>query len=81
MDVLQVYANNQIIWEKSARNVRMKEWQLVGVDLNAYASKPVKLAIKFDTIDGRLNCSEGVYIDDIIISLDGSVPAKYLRRI
>ena len=55
----------------------MKAWQLIGVNLEAYTGKPVNLAIKFDTISARSNYSEFVYIDDIITSRYGGVPANY----
>jgi hypothetical protein len=78
VDVLQVFANGEVVWEKSPENVNMKEWQLVGVNLGAYKGKAVKLAIKFDTINGHFNCTEGVYIDDIMISHNGKVPTKHI---
>ncbi len=77
VDTLGVYANKDLVWEKSPRTVRMGQWQPVIVDMKPYSGEMVKMAIKFDTVNGSVNNSEGVYIDDIIISRNGRVPAKY----
>jgi|GEM_PF-4344383 len=77
VDTLRVYANRKLVWEKSPRTVRMRKWQLVEVDLRDYAGKTVELAVRFNTVNGSVNNSEGVYLDDLIISRNGRLPAKY----
>jgi bacillopeptidase F (M6 metalloprotease family) len=42
------------------------------VDLSAFDGQTVQLQFHFDTIDSAVNDSEGVYVDDIIVSAVGA---------
>jgi Immune inhibitor A-like, MAM domain len=67
-DKLVVKANGTAKWTKdSTDTVTLKAWQAVHVDLSAYAGKTVTITFDFDTTDGALNATEGVYIDDLTI--------------
>lgn len=44
-----------------------KVWQLVHVDVSAYAGKDLKFRFEFDSKDGFVNAFEGVYLDDVSI--------------
>ncbi len=42
----------------------MKKWKAIQIDLKAYRGKTVKFRFVFDSIDGKDNDYEGIYIDD-----------------
>jgi hypothetical protein len=56
------------LWTKST-NVTMKQWKEHTVDLSSLAGKSGQITFNFATVDGSGNTGEGVYIDDVSVSL------------
>jgi len=65
-DVLEVKAGGKSLWKRSALTL-LRSWQQVSIDLTAYAGTSVVIQLSFETVDGNLNSSEGVFVDDLTI--------------
>lgn len=67
-DRLQMLVNGSSVWSKDALTLpQMGSWQEINVSLNTFAGQTVTISFEFDTYDGSLNFSEGIYIDDITV--------------
>ena len=55
-----------LVWAKDYDTLT-STWQTITVDLSAFAGQTVTLDWYFDTYDGAVNGTEGVYLDDIQI--------------
>jgi hypothetical protein len=75
VDVLRVLAGKDVVWRKTAGNTVMKRWQRVNIDLSPYAGTEVEVRLEFDTRDGGSEYGEGVYVEEIMVDLDGRQPS------
>ncbi|MCA9520626.1 MAG: hypothetical protein KC609_06630 [Myxococcales bacterium] len=58
------------VWAKTAiTSSDYQKWIAQEVDLTPFAGKPVKLKFYFDSVDSSLNTYEGVYFDDVRVTM------------
>ena len=55
------------VWAKNDDNVAMQEWQMVEVDLTAFAGQAVTLSITFNSVDATFNATTGVFLDSVLV--------------
>jgi|GEM_PF-4611595 len=75
-DTLEVFINDDCVWQKNSQNVVMKEWQNICIDLQKYKDKQINIKIIFDTKDDLYNETEGVYINNFCI-----IPLLFISNI
>ena len=77
IDTLNVGVETEVgfvpLWAKDAW-VPLRDWHRVSVDLSAFRGQTVRFVFHFDTMDGRYNDYEGIYIDDLAVGLACAAP-------
>lgn len=67
-DTLTVSVNEQAVWSKSLLGaVPTNGFVPVEADISQFNGQQVRIRIRFDTVDGSINATEGVYIDDVVV--------------
>jgi len=55
------------IWDKTYKKGPGVGWKLVELDISSQIKGPFQLRFQFDSVDGKDNFKEGVYVDDVAI--------------
>ena len=61
--VLPIGEPATVVWDKS-QAFAAGTWTDVQADLSVFAGKTVRLQLRFDTVDGQVNITRGVFVDD-----------------
>ncbi|MBM4356039.1 MAG: hypothetical protein FJ109_19995, partial [Deltaproteobacteria bacterium] len=69
-DVFSVVAGNTTLYSACSDMLDLiPAWSLQQVDLTPYKGQSVNLGFRFDTVDAKNNAGEGIYIDDVAVSV------------